>query len=295
MNFSSWFKGWPVLAKPWVKPLLFTWLACSGVGSLALLPLNRGKLPASVLGGATVWPEIWQRQWWAVHKFLALLGQIAWWQWILGILLIFAWGILFCFCLGRGLGHGQVNYFPTFQPTLWRKGKLLVLRAATALFALGAGAFLFGVPILVMVGAISFWPNNFLAGLLIILLWTLICVVYIFPCIWADVLIVCHSPLPAQWPSNELYHRFLGAVSSHWRITRYFILAQLGLGILLLGWMFGQNFAPYWGTEGMLLFNLGAIFILGLAGSFLAYGFGRHVAYYDAPALLVISGAMQEV
>ena len=288
-------KAWPFWPKILVKPILFTWLALSVLGALVLLPASSGKAPASLWGGSTIGPQLWQHQWWAFHKIVALLGQVAWWQWVSGIILLFGWGMLLCFCLGRGLGHGRHNYLPSFQPCWWGKVKLLALRSATTLFALGAGAFLFMVPLFFMVGAMSFWPDTMLAGLTVILLWVVICVVYIFPCIWADVLIVCHSPIPAQWPSNELYHRFLGAVSSHWRLTKSFVMAG-GILLAMLVVACGlQSLGHHLSSGDMALLNMAIIFITGLMGLILAYHFGRQVARDEAPALAIIRESSQAI
>jgi hypothetical protein len=206
------------------------------------------------------------------------------------ILLIIGWGMLFCGCLNSGLGQRADFFLPHFKPSWAAKFGLGAMRSVVALFALGTGVLLFVIPALLVLAAISFWPDALMTGILVLILWTIICVVYIFPCIWADVLIVCHSPLPAQWPSNELYHRFLGAVTSHWTITRFFIIS-IGVAGLLAGLTY---FSGQWsfrvGGRGLwLVVQSAGIFILGLTSLGLAYYFGRHVRQHASTALDIIA------
>ena len=192
------------LSKVFQLPCLAAWGGMSIISSVLLLPLLPGKAIASTHGPLALWQSLWL----GCHKFFAGLNVLGLTSLAAVVLLILGWGMFFCWCLNYGLGQKADTFLPHFQPAWPRTIGLWAMRSVVALFALGTGILLFVIPTLLVMAAISFWPDALMTGILVLILWTIICVVYIFPCIWADVLIVCHCPIPAQWPSDELYHRF---------------------------------------------------------------------------------------
>ena len=101
------------------KVLTLPRVALWGGMSFVATHLLWSYLPGRAVASSSPSLALWQSLWLGGQKFLRYWADARFLMHLLVLVLVLAWGVLFCWCLNYGLGQSRDNFLPPFKPTPW--------------------------------------------------------------------------------------------------------------------------------------------------------------------------------